>query len=202
MPFVNEKQLLARSLITATILCTFAHSLAAQKPATAGTKDAAIVADFQSKVREYVDLKRKAAGQTEQRGNDPAKIVDREREAQGKIRVARAGAKQGEIFSAQIAEYFRRQINASLAGAHGNEIRASLQHSEPVNLTLQINQGYPAKVPLQSTPPTLLLNLPDLPDGLEYRLVGRELVLRDTEANVVVDYIPNAFPDLSKSPSK
>lgn len=65
-------------------------------------------------------------------------------------------------------------------------------------MELQINQGYPEKVPLQSTPPTLLLNLPELPKGLEYRILDRELVLRDVSANIVVDYIPNAFPGASK----
>jgi len=48
---------------------------------------------------------------------------------------------------------------------------------------------------LQSMPPNLLLNLPGLPDGLEYRLLDRELVLRDREANIIVDYVPNAFPE-------
>jgi hypothetical protein len=79
-------------------------------------------------------------------------------------------------------------------GPHGNKIRASLLHAEPVKMELQVNQSYPENVPLQSTPPSLLLNLPQLPDGLEYRLVGRELVLRDSEANIVVDYVPNALP--------
>ena len=49
-------------------------------------------------------------------------------------------------------------------------------------------------MPLQSTPPSLLMNLPDLPKGLEYRLLGNELVLRDADANVIVDYVPNAVP--------
>jgi hypothetical protein len=61
-------------------------------------------------------------------------------------------------------------------------------------MQLQINQSYPENVPLQSTPPTLLLNLPQLPDGLEYRILGRELVLRDGNANIIVDYVPNALP--------
>ena len=112
-----------------------------------------------------------------------------------KIRVARAGAKQGEIFSLAVAQYFRKQIAASLAGSHGDQIRSSLRHAEPVKIELQINQSYPANQPLQSTPPTLLLNLPELPDGLEYRLMNRELVLRDSEVNLVVDYIPNALPE-------
>jgi hypothetical protein len=53
-------------------------------------------------------------------------------------------------------------------------------------------------VPLQSTPPTLLLNLPQLPDGMEYRILNRELVLRDSEADIVVDYVLNALPDAQK----
>ena len=77
---------------------------------------------------------------------------------------------------------------------HIARIRASMQHAEPVNITLQINQSYPDNLPLQSTPPSLLLSLPELPKGLEYRLVGRELVLRDVDANIVVDYVANALP--------
>jgi hypothetical protein len=59
---------------------------------------------------------------------------------------------------------------------------------------LRVNQRYPQGVPLQSTPPTLLLNLPQLPKELEYRIVGRDLVLRDIGANLVVDYLPNILP--------
>ena len=39
-------------------------------------------------------------------------------------------------------------------------------------------------------PPSLLLNLPKLPKELEYRFVGRELILRDIAANLIVDVIP------------
>jgi hypothetical protein len=34
--------------------------------------------------------------------------------------------------------------------------------------------------------------LPTLPQGLEFRFVGRNLILLDTEANLIVDFIPNA----------
>jgi hypothetical protein len=43
-------------------------------------------------------------------------------------------------------------------------------------------------------PPTLLLRLPTLPDALKYLFVGRTLVLRDEEAGLIVDYLPNAMP--------
>lgn len=173
-------------------------SASAQKPATAGTPDAAIVADFEAKVKQYLDFRQQHVGAPPAPANNPADIVSKQQEMGNKIRVARAGAKQGEIFTPRIAAYFRRQIAGSLAGSHGKEIRASLAHAEPVKMELQINQSYPPNQPLQSTPPTLLLNLPNLPDGLEYRLLDRELVLRDTEGNVVVDYVPNALPESIK----
>jgi hypothetical protein len=55
---------------------------------------------------------------------------------------------------------------------------------------LHVNATYPVKVPLQSTPPTLLLDLSQLPSEVEYRIVGRDLVLRDVGANLVVDFNP------------
>jgi hypothetical protein len=43
-------------------------------------------------------------------------------------------------------------------------------------------------------PPTLLQKLPKLPKELEYRIVGHNLVLLDTEPNLVVDVLSNAIP--------
>ena len=105
---------------------------------------------------------------------------------------------RGKFLLRDLADYFRRQIAATLNGRHGKQIRSSLRHSEPTEMELQINQSYPEKVALQSTPPTLLLNLPELPKGLEYRILRRELVLRDSDANIIVDYVPNALPGKSK----
>jgi hypothetical protein len=41
-------------------------------------------------------------------------------------------------------------------------------------------------------PPTLLAVLPELPKGLEYRLIGKTLILYDADASLIVDFIPNA----------
>jgi hypothetical protein len=41
-----------------------------------------------------------------------------------------------------------------------------------------------------------LIDLPRLPSGLEYRIVGRELVLLDSTSNLVVDLLPDALPPL------
>ena len=72
---------------------------------------------------------------------------------------------------------------------------ASLHHAEPViDVKVQVNAVYPENVPLQSTPPSILINLPKLPPELDYRIVGHNLVLRDVGANIIVDYIPGAIP--------
>lgn len=173
-----------------------ASALFGQSPPQ-GSADAKAVADFQARAKQYIQLREKAAGK-QSTTDSPEKLQAKRRELANKIRVARAGAKQGEIFTPEVAEYFRHQIAATLNGPHGNEVRETLRNAEPVKMQLQINISYPGKVPFQSTPPTLLLNLPELPKGLEYRLIDRELILRDTDANIVVDYVPNAWPGAVK----
>jgi hypothetical protein len=61
-----------------------------------------------------------------------------------------------------------------------------------------VNTLYPEKAALATVPPLILVNLPRLPDGLEYRFMGRDLILRDRDANVVVDFVPGAVPVLKK----
>jgi hypothetical protein len=42
-------------------------------------------------------------------------------------------------------------------------------------------------------PANLLANLPQLPEDVEYRIVDKHLILRDVDANIIVDYIPDAI---------
>jgi hypothetical protein len=49
-------------------------------------------------------------------------------------------------------------------------------------------------LPLQSTPPSLLANFPELPKEVEYRIVGHNLILRDVDANLIIDFLTNAIP--------
>jgi hypothetical protein len=58
----------------------------------------------------------------------------------------------------------------------------------------EVNQIYPTTYPLATFPPALLPLLPPLPDDVEYRVVQHYLVLRDVEANVIIDFMPNAVP--------
>lgn len=171
-----------------------AASLAQSKTPARRLDTSALVQQFKTRANGYLAWREKNVGGAPAPSNSPEKLDDARHELANKVRTARAGAKQGQIFTPEIAGYFRKQISATWNGPHGNEVRETLRHAEPVKMDLQINQSYPANMPLQSTPPTLLLNLPELPKGLEYRIIDRELVLRDTDANIVVDYIADAFP--------
>ena len=158
-------------------------------------QDDATINDFESRVTKYLELRKKEAGSAPRPTNSPEKISDRQRNLAAKVKALRPDAKQGDIFTPEIADYVRRQIASTLAGHDGHKIRASLRHAEPVHaLPLRINQTYPQGIPLQSTPATLLLNLPRLPKELEYRIVGHNLVLHDIAPNIVVDFVSDAIP--------
>jgi hypothetical protein len=60
---------------------------------------------------------------------------------------------------------------------------------------LKVNAPYPDSAPLSSVPPSLLLKLPELPKELDYRFVGRNLILHEVNAGLIVDYIQNAIPE-------
>jgi hypothetical protein len=154
----------------------------------------AIIQDFEKRVSTYVQLHKTVESSLPKLKTTPSeeKISHHQHELARAIRAARSDAKPGDIFTPQVAGEFRRLIGLAMK-ADGRGIAASLQHAEPVHLHLRVNDSYPANVPLQSTPPTLLLNLPKLPQEVEYRIEGRGLVLLDVRANLVVDLIEDVF---------
>lgn len=157
-----------------------------------------IIQDFDKRVDDYVNLrKRVQAGlPTPKSGSSAANIKQYQQSLAQNIRAKRSQAKTGDVFTPPASQLFRKLIATPLQSNQGSKIQASLRHAEPVHgLTLEVNQEYPQTWALQSTPPTLLLDLPKLPAELEYRIVGRELILLDTAANLVIDLLPDALPE-------
>jgi hypothetical protein len=105
----------------------------------------------------------------------------------------RPNAKPGDIFMPLVAA----NITKTLDGAFNSPKRDLLlddlaeQNQTPSkSATPEINQ----RVEAPRVPPRLIELLPPLPKQLEYDFAGRTLILRDVDAEVVVDYIPNALP--------
>jgi hypothetical protein len=169
----------------------------AQTPVTANVRpdDVSTQEDFESRVSKYYDLRNKLGGKETQQTNSAQDAKSRQDQLAAKVRDQRATAKHEDIFSDKITELFKRQLKSSYRGGNGARITTSLAHAEPVpKMKLQVNSPYPEQAPLQSTPPTILQNLPRLPKGLEYRFVGRDLILYDSATNLIVDYIHEALP--------
>lgn len=129
-----------------------------------------------------------------ERHTDPAKI-DAERKALvAKIQAARKAAKVGDIFTVESRPVFKRLLSPQLKGADGAQNKAAIDSDNPGAIKLTVNQPYPKGEPLSTVPPDILKALPVLPEDLEYRFVGKQMILYDARAGIVVDYIPNAIP--------
>ena len=155
--------------------------------------DASVVKDFEARLKNFQSLKGQL-GISSKQTNSADRLAQEKQEASQKVYAARPAAKRGDIFSPPITAYFKKKIATTLHGADGEKVRTSLLRAEPVpNVHLQVNAPYPKTLPLQSTPPTLLLNLPPLPKGVEYRIVGSTLFLYDENSRLVIDYITGAI---------
>jgi hypothetical protein len=159
--------------------------------------DAAVMADFKARVEKYAELhKDLAKGSAKQKEDVSAERVSAQKDAlAAKIQGARAGAKHGDIFTPEIRQAFRRLLAPEMKGGEGRDAKAILKDDAPSPGTVpfKVNAKYPESQPKPTMPANLLLNLPTLPEPLEYRVVGQHLLLIDTAADVIVDYALNVI---------
>lgn len=112
-----------------------------------------------------------------------------------KIRELRSTARRGDIFTPSATEVIVQTIKGVFAGPDAHRVQNTIQTGEPLlGFEVQVNQRYPDSLPFTTVPPTLLRKLPSLPDGVAYRILGSTLLLADRNANLIVDFIPNAIP--------
>jgi hypothetical protein len=184
-----------KSLILSSLLLSTAVVAAEQKKSGPPVNaNAAIGAKFEQNVADYMKLRQKAlSGLSVPKNTEtPSKITEFQKQLSDSIRTLRPQAKQGDIFTPEVAGLFQHLVTGAMRSKDGALIRTSFQRAEPLKGGhLEVNAAYPDGLPLQSMPPSLLLNLPRLPKELEYRFVGRELILRDTQSNLIVDVIPD-----------
>ena len=110
------------------------------------------------------------------------------------IQTARQDAQLGDLFPEDVVRVFRRRIAACLAPEDLEAILVEHQESDPASLPpVRVNAIWPAEVAFNFVPPQLLAALPPLPPELQYRIIGRSLVLWDHHANLIVDVLPGAF---------
>ncbi len=152
-----------------------------------------VFGDFLQRTAEYLKLHKDVPRiRTTKKGEE---IADRRGVLAASIRAERAQAKPGDIFTPEIASEFRQVIQNVFQGPSASNVRKTIRQGEPLKgWKLTVNGDYPEHLPRTTIPPTLLVNLPQLPSELEYRIIGHDFVLEDTHARLIVDFIPGAVP--------
>lgn len=161
---------------------------------------------FQDEVADYAELHAKQLANL----GAPASVATQKALAHA-IEAHRANARPGDIFRPEVQPLFRRLIAEQLKGPDALDARKAVlegnpdeegagtpgEEEDPVPVVVRINGEYPTGASRSTVPPSVLLTLPPLPSFLHYRFVGRDLVLVDSVAGLIVDFLPAAAPDLA-----
>jgi len=152
---------------------------------------------FQKEVAEYERLH---VAQLARLGTmEPARV----QEALARAIVAkRDGAKPGDIFEKDVQPLFRALTVEQLKGPDTAAAQKAVVEGNPTRdedsapVLVRVNAAYPAGASRSTVPASLLLALPPLPACLHYRFVERDLLLVDSVAQIIVDFLPAAAPAL------
>lgn len=160
-------------------------------------RDAEKLREFNDHVQKYIDLEQKlerplpSVGKTD----DPATVGAHRKALADAIRAARREARQGDVFG-DTAELFRHIIRQD---ARERSVRDALAAMKEVpKLSPRVNGDYPENLPLATVPPLILARLQPLPDSLEYRFMGRDLILYDAKTNLIIDVVHEAVPTIRR----
>jgi hypothetical protein len=183
--------------VIASAILGMAAACSKKEPERATDPTVAAFDDFARRLDNYVKIRNTLADSVGELDTtkSQAEIATRASDLAKAIAAARPQAKQGDIFSPEVATIIATLISQEY-GRRSEPVQETRddQQDELPDFVPEVNQLYPTTYPLATFPPTLLPLLPELPEQLEYRIVQRYLILRDVEANLIVDFMPNAIP--------
>jgi hypothetical protein len=182
-----------RIAIATVIIATIASA-----PVRAHQSGDAALLRFETAIRHYAQSREQieqSVGVLES-SSDPRRIFDAVAARGEAIRTARRGAKAGEILDSEVGSAFRTLILKALA-ERGHRVSDLLEQS-----TEDLPGDTPQPVVNEPFPwarggamwPCLLDVLPVIPEPLQYRIVARDLVLIDVDANLVIDILYGVLP--------
>ena len=147
-------------------------------------------AAFAQAVARYVEIHRSAAVGLNP-PTEPEAADTRATTLARRIVAQRPSARPGDVFG-PAAPRFREIIKTEINGPQGKGVRAAIAETNTV-VAVKVNERYPTSLPRTTMPGQLLAKLPVLPPELEYRFLGRSLLLIDWQARLVVDVLADAL---------
>ena len=163
---------------------------------TAAPNDAAAVKQFDAAIANYMTLRRKL--QTEVRGpvkdSSSTQLTDATDALAAGIQRSRKDVRAGTIFGEPIATVIKRRIADTVRTENLVAVLADIDDEGTAGPAPKVHLRLPVTAQMATMPPALLKVLPPVPKELEYRILGRYLILRDVDASLILDYIPVAVP--------
>jgi hypothetical protein len=184
-----------RQLTAAVVLiCAIQGSAVGAITQAPANPDAQRLVEFKERLDAYITMRKKAddGAPALKETEKPSEIQNAQQSLAARVRSARAAAKQGDIFTPATTTHFRRLLRPEL----DKGTKDAIKEDNPGNFPFKVNDTYPEKEPRSTVPPNVLASLPELPkdQGIEYRFVNKHMILLDTRANLIIDYLPNAIP--------
>lgn len=182
-------------LLIVAALPPWPHASAAQSIAAAPA-EAAAIAQFERAIAAYMALRRslrnEVAGPV--KNSTSSQVTNASDSLAGAIERARQHAHAGSIFSPQVSAVIKRRIADAVRSENLSIVLAGIDDDGIAGPAPKVHLRLPVSAQMATMPPSLLAVLPPLPKELEYRILGRYLVLRDVDASLILDYIPAAVP--------
>ena len=196
---MSAKRRGSRFVLVAVVSAAFVTGTGCKKaePDRAANPTDTLFVDFAKRVDSYITMREKL---TDSIGDlDPTRsqeeIATRATALGNAIIASRSQAKQGDLFTPELSAFLATLIKQEYARRPAPVIETrDDQQEELPSFEPQVNQIYPTTYPLATFPPALLPLLPPLPEEVEYRIVRDNLILRDIEANLILDFMPRAVP--------
>ena len=153
---------------------------------------------FTTSIHQYVQLHRQIEKQLPplQLQSDARDIVESSNAMASALQIARASAHEGDLFTQEVSTVLRARVaDALITRGFSPEamVAATLEEADADAPLPAVNGRFPWGRGAAMWP-CVLAALPPLPDELQYRFVGADLVLVDTHTNLVVDILRNAVP--------
>lgn len=199
-------QLKHLSFVVAAVASFAPLGCAPRRNFAADRADTSLFPAFTANVKAYTDMVDRLAkdlGALPDKAT-PEKINEHRRSLAAAIQKARVKARPGDIFAADERPEFTRIVRSETSGKQGAPARKTIAEDNPRGkqdadhqappVRLAVNAIYPDGAPRSTVPPTVLLRMPKIPETVEFRFVGKALVLYDARANLIVDFITNALP--------
>lgn len=186
------------AVVTGILVLAPVHSFTtAERPeAVQAARDDAALKGFLAALDTYMTMRGKVANEV-----PPLRVTPRPEEIArasdalaNAITRGRQDAKQGLFFDAAASAEIRRRLAAPEGSTALAALLATVDDDQEAGGKVSVHGRYPVGHVLPTSPPTLLHQLPPLPPQLEYRFIGRTLILRDVDAAMIIDFLPNALP--------